>query len=91
MPDSVDINMNDKSCQIIDEVNPEDKYQDRAGEVRRMRLMKTQVIPVVVGAVGSIPRRLKENLNVAGVNTPIGLIQKSVLLVSARIISQKSS
>ena len=41
---------------------------------------------VVLDALGTIPRRLKENLNVIGVNTSIGLIQKSALLGSARII-----
>lgn len=47
-------------------------------------LKKSQVIPVVPGALGTIPRRFQEN--VIGVNTPLGQIQKSALLGSDMII-----
>jgi len=62
-PDLVITDKRDKSCQIIDVAIPEDgrvreredekveKYQDLAREVR-----------VVVGALGSIPLRLNDNL-----------------------------
>ena len=39
-----------------------EKYQDLAREVRKMWGVRTKVIPVVVGALGSIPLRLKDNL-----------------------------
>jgi len=44
------------------------------------------VIPKVVGALGTILLRVKENLRTIGVDTSIELIQRSVLLRSARIL-----
>lgn len=41
------------------------------------------MILVVAGALGTIPTRLKGNLNVIGVNMPVRLIQKSALFGSA--------
>ena len=48
--------------------------------------VRTKVIPIVVGALGTIPLRLEENLRTIGVDTSIELIQRSVLLGSARIL-----
>ena len=65
--DLVIIDKRDKSCQIIDVAIPEDnrvrkkedekveKCQDLAREVRKMWGERIKVIPVVVGALGSIP------------------------------------
>ena len=39
-----------------------ERYQDLAKEVRKMWGVRTKVIPVVVGALGSIPLRLNDNL-----------------------------
>ena len=92
------IDKRDKSCQIIDVAIPEDngvrekedekveKYQDLAREVRKMWGVKTKVIPVVVGALGSIPLRLNDNLRAIEVGIPVGLIQRCALLGSARIL-----
>ena len=63
-----------------------EKYQDLAREVRKMWGVRTEVIPIVVGALGTIPMRLKENLRAIGVDTSIELIQRSALLGSARIL-----
>ena len=63
-----------------------EKYQDLAREVRKMWGVRIKVIPIVVGALGTIPLRLKENLRTIGVDTSIELIQRSVLLGSARIL-----
>ena len=46
-------------------------------EVGRMLSVRTKVIPVVVGALGTVPLRLKDNLKAVGVGTSILLIQKS--------------
>ena len=87
-----------KSCHIIDVAIPEDsglkekeaeqveKYQNLARELRRMREVKTTVVPIVLGALGTVPLRLKGNLKDIGVDTLITLIQKSTLLGSARIL-----
>ena len=50
--------------------------------------IRTKVIPIVVGALGTIPLRLKENLRTIGVDTSIELIQRCALLGSARILSK---
>ena len=63
-----------------------EKYQDIAREVRKIQGVRTKVIPIVIGALGTIPLRLKENLRTIGVDTSIELIQRSVLLGSARIL-----
>ena len=86
------IDKSEKNCQIIDVAIPEDgrvaakedekveKYQDLGREVRKIRGVRTKVIPIVVGALGTKPLRLKENLRTIGVDTSIELIQRSVLL-----------
>ena len=48
--------------------------------------VKTKVVPIVLGALGTVPLRLKGNLKGIGVDTSITLIQKSALLGSARIL-----
>ena len=63
-----------------------EKYQDLAREVRKMWGVRIKVIPMVVEALGTIPLRLKENLKTIVVDTSIELIQRSVLLGSARIL-----
>ena len=87
-----------KSCHIIDVANPEDsgakekevekveKYQNLARELRRMWEVKTKVVPIVLGTLGTVPLRLKGNLKGIGVDKSITLIQKSALLGSARIL-----
>ena len=47
---------------------------------------RTKVIPVIVGALGSIPLKLNDNLRAIGVAIPVGLIQRCALLGSARIL-----
>ena len=44
------------------------------------------MIPVVVGALGSVPLRLKDNLKVIKASISIELIHKYALLGSARIL-----
>ena len=63
-----------------------EKYQDLAREVRKICGVRTKVIPRVVGALGTIVLRLKENLRTVVVDTSIELIQRSVLLGSARVL-----
>ena len=87
-----------KSCHIIDVAIPQDrgvkekefekaeKYHNLARELRRMWEVKTNVVPVVLGALGTVPLRLKGILKGIGVDTSISFIQKSALLGSARIL-----
>ena len=99
-PDMMIIDKSDRSCQIIDEAIREDgrvrekedekieKYQDLAREVRRIWGVRSKVIPVVVGALGSVPLRLKDNLKVTDVGISVQLIQKCALFGSARILGK---
>ena len=76
-----------KNCQILHVAIPDDgrvrakkeekveKYQDLAREIRMMWGVRNKVIPIVVGALGTIPLRLEENLRIIGVDTPTELIQ----------------
>ena len=86
------IDKSEKNCQIIDVAISEDgrvrakedekveKYQDLAREVRKMWGVRTKVIPIAVGVLGTIPLRLKENLRTIGVEQSIERIQRFVLL-----------
>ena len=40
------------------------KYQDLARELRKLWQVKVQVAPVVVGALGTIPKALEKHLKV---------------------------
>ena len=48
--------------------------------------MKTKVVPIVLGALGTVPLQMKGKLKGIGVDTSITLIQKSALLGSTRIL-----
>ena len=64
------------------------KYQDLVREIRKMWGVRTEVIPVVMGALGTVPKRLEKYLESMGVSTPIELIQRTALLGTARILRQ---
>ena len=101
-PDLVLVDKSKKSCHIIDVAIPEDsgvkekeaekveKYQNLARELRRMWEVRTKVVAIVFGALGTVPLRLKGNLKDIGVDTSINLMQKSALLRSARILRKVS-
>ena len=63
-----------------------EKEDDLAREVRRMWGVRSKVIPVVVGALGSVPLRLKDNLKVIDVGISIELIQKWALFIFSYLI-----
>lgn len=97
-PDIVVIDKQRKKCQIVDIAIPVDgridkkeeekieKYQELAREIKKLWNLKVKVIPIVVGALGSVTERLTEYLSEMGVTTRVELIQKSALLGSARIL-----
>ena len=60
-----------------------EKYQNLARELSRMWEVKTKVVPIVLGALGTVPLRLKGNIKGIGVDTSI---QKSALLGSGRTL-----
>ena len=47
---------------------------------------RAKVIPIVLGALGTVTRSLSNYIKEIGVKTQIKLIQKSVLLGTARVL-----
>ena len=97
-PDIVVVNKNKKSCAIIDIAIPRDirvsekerekieRYQELKGEIKRMwNIRSIKVIPVIVGALGSASKKLKNCVEKLGVVISTALLQKAVLLGTARI------
>ena len=48
-------------------------------------LRQVEVVPVVVGALGAVPKKLKGFLEKIGIVIPVEVLQKTSLLGSARI------
>ena len=59
------------------------KYQDLARELRKLWKVKTRVVPIDIGAVGTIPKRLIGHLESIEVNLDVAQIQKTALLGTA--------
>ena len=98
-PDIVAVNKNERSCAIIDIAIPRDirvsetekdkieRYQELKREIKRMRNIRSiRFIPVVVGALGSTPKKLKKWIEELGVVISTALLQKPALLGTARIL-----
>ena len=96
-PDIVVVNKNERSCAIIDMAIPGDirvsankkkkteRHQELKREINRMwNIRSIEVIPVVVGTLGSTSKKLRrEELGVV-INT--ALLQKTALLGTAGIL-----
>ena len=61
-------------------------YAELKVELERMGKTKTKVIPVVIGELGSIPKKLGENLKELDIKYNIKVFQKSALLGTAHIL-----
>ena len=95
-PDVVVLDKHEKMCHLIDIAVPGDsrvaskenekvqKYQDLARELRKLWQVKVKVVPVVVGALGTIPKALEKQLKETSVR--VELLQKAALLGTARIL-----
>ena len=94
-PDIVCINKKTKSCLIIDIAIPGDKniitkeqekidkYQDLQTELGKLWKLKTEVVPVVVGALATTSQNL--NIYIKKIDVPIvtSCLQKTVILGTA--------
>ena len=100
-PDIVVVIKGERKCIIIDiavpgdsrisdkEKEKEEKYQDLKREVKRMWNMRSViVVPVIVGALGSITKKLDEWLEKLDITVNIALLQKTTLLGTARILRE---
>ena len=97
-PDLVLINKKERTCQLVDFAVPADhrvklkenekidKYLDLARELKKLWNMKVKVIPIVVGALGTVPKGLERGLENLEIRGRIDTIQNTALLQSARIL-----
>ena len=63
-----------------------EKYQDLKREITRLWNTKTYVVPVVVGALGMIPKNHKQHLKTIGATVKVELLQKAALLGTGRLL-----
>ena len=93
-PDLIKINKKEITCRFVDfavpaghrvklkESEKNDKYLDLARELKKLRNMKVTIIPIVIGAFGTVTKRL-EDLEITG---RVKTVQTTALLRSARIL-----
>ena len=97
-PDLVLVNKETKECQIIDVAIPGDtrvtkkeeekieKYRELGFEIGRLWEVRPKVIPIVIGALGTISNRLISYLAEVGVEMSFETIQKTTILGTAQIL-----
>ena len=97
-PDLVVVDIEKRICQIVDFTIPYDmeimerevdkitKYQDLGRELKRLWNVKTEIVPVVIGALGSMVKDLGHWLEVLEIKLRMNDLQKSIILHSARIL-----
>ena len=64
-----------------------DKCQDLRTELSRLWNKSVEIVPIIIGALGTIPKSLKRNLEELEADVALGLLQKSVVLETAHIIT----
>ena len=86
------------NCKLIDMTVPSDrnialketekknKFKDLELEIERMWHMRTEVIPVVVGALGTIKKGMIENIKRVSERATVTETQKIFMLGSAQIL-----
>ena len=97
-PDLIIINKKKKNCKIVDfavtaddriklkECEKRDKYFDLARELNKLWNMKVTVIPIVIGAFGTVTKGLLKGLEELEVSGRVETIQTTALLRTARIL-----
>ena len=63
-----------------------EKYIDLVAHVKNEHNVKTDIIPIVIGAMGTVPKRLEKYLKELEIPDIIGSAQMSVLIGTARIL-----
>ena len=87
-----------KICKIVDfavpadhrinlkESEKKDKYLDLARELKKLWNMKVTIVPIVIGALGTITKGLLKGLEELEIGGRIETIQTTALLRTARIL-----
>ena len=64
-----------------------EKYQDLKREIRRLwKLINVEVVPVVIGDLGSVSTEFDRWMGKLGITCNVGVMQKTTLLGTARIL-----
>ena len=63
-----------------------DKSMDLAAEVRRQFRVKTVIVPIVLGALGTVPAKLSKSLEKLEIDDVIGSLQTAVLISTTAIL-----
>ena len=92
------VDKKESSCEIIDfavpgdsrieekEKDKKEKYQDLGSELQKIWNVKVNIIPLVVGSLGAIPKQFGNRLKQTGITAGTAQVQKTVLLGTARIL-----
>ena len=81
----------DFTCPLDSRIEEREKdkmkgYNDLKRELKKIWDMPVKVIPVVVGALETTPKKLKQRLNDIGIETRIVELQETTVLYSPRIL-----
>ena len=99
-PDLIIINNKKRICKIVDFAVPgdhrinlkksekKDKYLDFARELKKLWNMKVTIVPIVIGALGTITKGLLKGLEELEVGRRVETIQTTALPRTARIMRQ---
>ena len=97
-PDRIIFNKKKRICKIVDFVVPadhwiklkecekKDKYLDLARELKKLWNIKITIVPIVIGALGTITKGLLKGLEDLEVGRRVENIQMTALLRTARIL-----
>ena len=97
-PDLIIINKKKTICKIVDfavladhriklkECEKRDKYLNLARELKKLWNMKVTVVPIVIGAFGTVTEGLSKSLKDLDVGDQVETIQTTALLKTARIL-----
>ena len=96
-PDLIIINKRKRICKIVDLAVPDhrinlkesekkDKYLDLARELKKLWNMKVTIVPIVIGALGTVTKGLLKGLEDLEVSGQVETIKTTALLRTARIL-----
>ena len=102
-PDLIVIDKKEQKGILIDTAIPADvrveekekekveKYQDLKREVRRLwKLKNVEIVPVVIGALGSVSAEFDRWMGKLGMTCNVGVMQKTALLRTVRMLRKVS-